>query len=108
MDRKRDWGPRGVAGTQGFEPRYAAPEAAVLPLDDVPIKPKPYFTRPGPANPAQPHSNLGGHDEELVAGEPPAGPVRPGRLGSRLDSPEATGLRQRFRQRHRRRQQVPA
>ena len=25
-----------MAGTQGFEPRYAAPEAAVLPLDDVP------------------------------------------------------------------------
>jgi hypothetical protein len=25
-----------LAGTQGFEPRYAAPEAAVLPLDDVP------------------------------------------------------------------------
>ena len=24
-----------MAGTQGFEPRYAAPEAAVLPLDDV-------------------------------------------------------------------------
>src|ERR1051325_3325015 len=25
-----------VAGTQGFEPRYADPESAVLPLDDVP------------------------------------------------------------------------
>jgi threonine dehydrogenase-like Zn-dependent dehydrogenase len=25
-----------LAGRQGFEPRYAAPEAAVLPLDDVP------------------------------------------------------------------------
>src|ERR1035441_9588668 len=34
-----------MAGTQGFEPRYAAPEAAVLPLDDVPIKAKPHFTR---------------------------------------------------------------
>ena len=38
-----------MAGTQGFEPRYAAPEAAVLPLDDVPIKPKFHFTRPGVA-----------------------------------------------------------
>src|SRR5579883_3332904 len=28
---------RRVAGTQGFEPRYADPESAVLPLDDVPI-----------------------------------------------------------------------
>ena len=44
----------GVAGTQGFEPRYAAPEAAVLPLDDVPIDPNSYFTRPGPANPPRP------------------------------------------------------
>ena len=26
-----------MAGTQGFEPRYADPESAVLPLDDVPI-----------------------------------------------------------------------
>jgi hypothetical protein len=26
-----------VAGTQGFEPRYADPESAVLPLDDVPM-----------------------------------------------------------------------
>jgi hypothetical protein len=26
-----------VAGTQGFEPRYADPESAVLPLDDVPV-----------------------------------------------------------------------
>src|SRR5579871_776005 len=26
----------GLAGTQGLEPRYATPEAAVLPLDDVP------------------------------------------------------------------------
>ena len=25
-----------MAGRQGFEPRYAAPEAAVLPLDDLP------------------------------------------------------------------------
>jgi hypothetical protein len=25
-----------LAGTQGFEPRYADPESAVLPLDDVP------------------------------------------------------------------------
>src|ERR1043166_4784082 len=25
-----------MAGTQGFEPRYADPESAVLPLDDVP------------------------------------------------------------------------
>src|SRR4051794_18039740 len=29
---------RGVAGTQGFEPRYADPESAVLPLDDVPVR----------------------------------------------------------------------
>ena len=26
-----------MAGRQGFEPRYAAPEAAVLPLDDLPV-----------------------------------------------------------------------
>ena len=26
-----------MAGTQGFEPRYADPESAVLPLDDVPV-----------------------------------------------------------------------
>ena len=26
-----------LTGGQGFEPRYAAPEAAVLPLDDPPI-----------------------------------------------------------------------
>ncbi len=26
-----------MAGRQGFEPRYAAPEAAVLPLDDLPM-----------------------------------------------------------------------
>jgi hypothetical protein len=26
-----------VAGRQGLEPRYAAPEAAVLPLDDLPV-----------------------------------------------------------------------
>jgi hypothetical protein len=25
-----------VAGRQGFEPRYADPESAVLPLDDLP------------------------------------------------------------------------
>src|ERR1022692_659743 len=97
-----------MAGTQGFEPRYAAPEAAVLPLDDVPIEAKPYFTRPGPANPPWQSSKLEDHDEALVAGERPAGPVRLGRLGSRLDSPEAAGLRQRFRQRNRPRQQVPA
>src|ERR1035438_10144427 len=30
--------PGSLAGTQGFEPRYAAPEAAVLPLDDVPTQ----------------------------------------------------------------------
>src|ERR1019366_4366386 len=40
-----------MAGTQGFEPRYAAPEAAVLPLDDVPTKAKPHFTRRGATNP---------------------------------------------------------
>src|SRR5713101_8836761 len=27
-----------MAGRQGFEPRYAAPEAAVLPLDDLPTE----------------------------------------------------------------------
>jgi hypothetical protein len=27
-----------LAGRQGFEPRYAAPEAAVLPLDDLPAR----------------------------------------------------------------------
>ena len=27
---------RTVAGRQGFEPRYADPESAVLPLDDLP------------------------------------------------------------------------
>jgi hypothetical protein len=26
----------GVAGRQGLEPRYADPESAVLPLDDLP------------------------------------------------------------------------
>ena len=26
------------SGGQGFEPRYAAPEAAVLPLDDPPLQ----------------------------------------------------------------------
>ena len=38
--RARPWQGTGrrVAGTQGFEPRYAAPEAAVLPLDDVPTE----------------------------------------------------------------------
>ena len=30
--------PRIVAGRQGFEPRYADPESAVLPLDDLPTK----------------------------------------------------------------------
>ena len=28
-----------MAGRQGLEPRYAAPEAAVLPLDDLPVRP---------------------------------------------------------------------
>src|ERR1044071_3766000 len=32
-----------LAGTQGFEPRYADPESAVLPLDDVPVDL--YFSR---------------------------------------------------------------
>src|ERR1035438_6624639 len=32
--RRRAFG--SLAGTQGFEPRYADPESAVLPLDDVP------------------------------------------------------------------------
>ena len=27
---------KGMAGRQGFEPRYAGPEPAVLPLDDLP------------------------------------------------------------------------
>jgi hypothetical protein len=26
-----------MAGRQGFEPRYADPESAVLPLDDLPV-----------------------------------------------------------------------
>lgn len=26
-----------LAGRQGLEPRYAAPETAVLPLDDLPV-----------------------------------------------------------------------
>ena len=77
----------GMAGTQGFEPRYAAPEAAVLPLDDVPIRAKPYFTRHGAANPPWQSSKLEDHDEALVAGVRPAVPVRLGRLGRRLDSP---------------------
>src|SRR5579862_2165048 len=34
-----------LAGRQGFEPRYAAPEAAVLPLDDLPTSPSVYQTR---------------------------------------------------------------
>src|ERR1035441_3113896 len=97
-----------MAGTQGFEPRYAAPEAAVLPLDDVPIRAKPYFTRHGAANPPWQSSKLEDHNETLVAGVRPAVPVRLGRLGRRLDSPEAAGLCQRFRQRHRPRQQGTA
>jgi hypothetical protein len=28
-----------MAGRQGFEPRYADPESAVLPLDDLPRLP---------------------------------------------------------------------
>jgi signal transduction histidine kinase/CheY-like chemotaxis protein len=37
METLERWGtPLRVAGTQGFEPRYADPESAVLPLDDVP------------------------------------------------------------------------
>src|SRR3954465_1597601 len=35
--------PIDLAGTQGFEPRYADPESAVLPLDDVPVNL--YFSR---------------------------------------------------------------
>jgi hypothetical protein len=27
-----------MAGRQGFEPRYADPESAVLPLDDLPVR----------------------------------------------------------------------
>ena len=27
-----------LAGRQGFEPRYADPESAVLPLDDLPVR----------------------------------------------------------------------
>ena len=42
-------GERGVAGRQGFEPRYAAPEAAVLPLDDLPMG---AFTLPNRRAPA--------------------------------------------------------
>jgi hypothetical protein len=37
--RNRSFGPdelEKLAGTQGFEPRYADPESAVLPLNDVP------------------------------------------------------------------------
>src|SRR5208282_623025 len=35
-----------LAGTQGFEPRYLAPEARVLPLNDVPILLLGYFFHP--------------------------------------------------------------
>jgi hypothetical protein len=36
-----------VAGRQGLEPRYADPESAVLPLDDLPAKRYIYqFTMP--------------------------------------------------------------
>src|SRR5579871_4607722 len=46
-----------MAGTQGFEPRYADPESAVLPLDDVPVKL--YFNTPAkPRARAAPHSTL--------------------------------------------------
>ena len=48
-------GKEGVAGTQGFEPRYAAPEAAVLPLDDVPIKAETPFYQTGPRESTAPH-----------------------------------------------------
>ena len=41
----------------------------------------------------------------MVAGERPAWPVRLGRVGGRLESAQAPRLRQRFRQRHRPRQQ---
>ena len=37
----REYGHQGVpvsAGTLGFEPKYTAPKAAVLPLDDIPTK----------------------------------------------------------------------
>ena len=34
-----------VAGRQGLEPRYAAPEAAVLPLDDLPTEAKGYLNK---------------------------------------------------------------
>src|SRR6202030_113171 len=35
----------GLAGRQGLEPRYAAPEAAVLPLDDLPTFPSYHCAR---------------------------------------------------------------
>ena len=47
-----------MAGTQGFEPRYAAPEAAVLPLDDVPIKRNPILPDAEPRIQHTTHSKL--------------------------------------------------
>ena len=35
-DKEKVW-KKVETGGQGFEPRYAAPEAAVLPLDDPPM-----------------------------------------------------------------------
>jgi hypothetical protein len=35
----------GLAGRQGLEPRYAAPEAAVLPLDDLPMGIQPQYNK---------------------------------------------------------------
>ena len=37
----------GMAGRQGFEPRYADPETAVLPLDDLPTTITHIVTLPG-------------------------------------------------------------
>ena len=83
-----------MAGTQGFEPRYAAPEAAVLPLDDVPIKPKLHFTRTRHARIQRtPHSKLEVEDEEVVAGERrclACSPRPAGRSIGKRSSPRAT------------------
>ena len=66
----------GVAGTQGFEPRYADPESAVLPLDDLPTAASFYQTVHGRIHSA-PRSKLKLQDAEVFT------PVRPG-VGVRL------------------------
>src|SRR5580693_6898296 len=42
FSRKPIWS---LAGRQGFEPRYADPESAVLPLDDLPARRQPHSER---------------------------------------------------------------